>query len=139
MLYAAYYMLHAEQEAQVASHELNGETVLLMAIAQKEGGEDDGRGGGVFSMVGAIAVRDELKSDAAAVVNQLRRWKKVVWIVTGDNERTAAFMAKQAGVEAEFVVAGVKPEGKSEHVQKLQVDSGEWGAKSEARGLKREE
>ena len=93
------------------------------------GGRSTGRGGGghddglpPLRLRGLIAVSDMLKTESAAVVRALQRGYGEVWMVSGDNERTARHIAQQAGIAAERVVAGVKPEGKAGVVQWLQEE-----------------
>ena len=76
-------------------------------------------------LAGMIAVSDSLKPDAATIVRQLHRSGKQVWMVSGDNERTARHIAVLAGIAPEHVCAGVRPEGKLAKVQELR----EAGAK----------
>ena len=105
--------LSEAQEAEVVSLELQGKTVILIGLGDE--------GGGAVRLAGALAVADVLKPDAASVVTQLRQSGTSVWMVSGDNERTARFIAAQAGISPEYVVAGVKPVGKLEKVQELQA------------------
>jgi Cu+-exporting ATPase len=67
-----------------------------------------------------FAVRDVLKPGAAEVVAQLKRSGLKIFLVTGDNPRTASAIAKQIGVEATNVLAEARPEEKAKFVQKLQ-------------------
>ena len=97
--------LSGAQEAQVARLEETGHTVVLAALSRDEGG------GGLY-LAGCLAVADALKPDAAGVIRQLQQQGKQVWMVSGDNPRTARYIAQLAGLAPEFVVAGVKPEGK---------------------------
>jgi Cu+-exporting ATPase len=76
------------------------------------------------NLLGLFAVRDALKSNAAKVVGQLRARGLKVYLVTGDNPLTAVSIAKQAGIAAENVFAGVRPEQKAEFVKKLQAGGG---------------
>ena len=68
-------------------------------------------------LVGAIAVRDELRSEAAEVVARLRRSGFVVSMLTGDNQRTAVALAEQAGISD--VRADLRPEDKAGIVAEL--------------------
>ncbi|MBN1160809.1 MAG: copper-translocating P-type ATPase, partial [Dehalococcoidales bacterium] len=70
--------------------------------------------------VGIIGLADTLKSDAAAVVAEIKRQGIEVAMVTGDNKRAAEAIARQAGIER--VLAEVLPEHKSEEVKKLQQE-----------------
>ncbi|HSP60208.1 MAG TPA: cation-translocating P-type ATPase [Ornithinimicrobium sp.] len=67
--------------------------------------------------VGAISVRDELRSEAPEVVARLRDHGYAVAMLTGDNHVTAAALAAQAGIEQ--VHADLRPEDKSRVVVRL--------------------
>ncbi len=69
---------------------------------------------------GLIAVKDTIKPDAAAAIKRLARSGLKVFMVTGDNQRTARAIAAQAGIAAENVFAEIKPEQKAELVKDLQ-------------------
>ncbi|MBI5774638.1 MAG: cation-translocating P-type ATPase [Verrucomicrobia bacterium] len=71
-------------------------------------------------LAGVFALRDNLKDGAAAVVSELQRQGKKVFIITGDHARAAAAIAAQAGIPAENVFAEVRPERKAEIVAQLQ-------------------
>jgi P-type Cu+ transporter len=68
-----------------------------------------------------FAVRDTLKPGAAGVVETLKNQGLRVYMVTGDNTRTANAVAKQAGINPEHVFAQVRPEHKADFVKKLQA------------------
>ncbi len=68
-------------------------------------------------LLGIIAVADVLKEDSPQAIQELRNMGIQVVILTGDNERTAQTIAKQAGVD--HVVAGVLPDGKESVIRKL--------------------
>ncbi len=65
-----------------------------------------------------IAVADPIKETSRAAVARLRQMGLEVVMLTGDNERTAHAIAKEAGIDR--VVAGVLPAGKVEEVKRLQ-------------------
>lgn len=67
-----------------------------------------------------FAVLDKLKPDAAGVVKDLRARGLKIFLVTGDNPRTAAGIASQIGLSPEKVLAEARPEQKAEFVKKLQ-------------------
>ncbi len=69
-------------------------------------------------MLGLIAVADVMKEDSAQAVRELKRMGIHVVMLTGDNERTANAIGRQAGVDE--VVAGVLPEGKESVIRALQ-------------------
>jgi P-type Cu+ transporter len=72
------------------------------------------------SLSALFALKDTVKPGARAVVEQLRRQRLRMYLVTGDNALTAVSIARQAGLEAERVFAEVRPEQKAEFVKKLQ-------------------
>jgi len=71
-------------------------------------------------LVELFAVRDTLKSGAPKVVKSLQQHGLKTFLLTGDNPRTAASIARQAGITAGNVFAEVRPEQKAEFVKKLQ-------------------
>ena len=71
-------------------------------------------------LAGLIAIADPLKPSSRAAVEELRRLGLETVMLTGDNARTAASVAKAAGVER--VVADVLPERKLEEVRVLQTE-----------------
>ncbi len=85
-----------------------GNTPMLVAL--------DGQPGGV------IAVADTVKPESAAAIASLRALGLTVAMITGDNARTAAAIARQVGVER--VLAEVLPEHKALEVRRLQDEGG---------------
>ncbi|MGI9089673.1 MAG: heavy metal translocating P-type ATPase [Gemmatimonadaceae bacterium] len=73
---------------------------------------------GVFT--GLIAVADPIKETSREAIARLRRMGLEVVMLTGDNERTARAIAKEAGIDN--VVAGVLPDGKVAEVKRLQAE-----------------
>jgi len=71
------------------------------------------------SPIGILAVADAPKPDARAAVAALAGAGYEVWMITGDNARTARAVAQAAGIAAERVLAGVLPGGKSAEVERL--------------------
>lgn len=69
------------------------------------------------AILGTIAVADTLKPDAKDMVLALGRMKIAVWMITGDNARTATAIARQAGIT--LVMAGVLPDQKAEKIKEL--------------------
>jgi P-type Cu2+ transporter len=65
-----------------------------------------------------IAIADKIKATSPNAIKQLQQMGIEVYMLTGDNEQTAAAVAKEAGV-AHFV-AGMLPTGKADFVKKLQ-------------------
>lgn len=68
--------------------------------------------------IGAIAVADKVKADAKAAVERLEKAKVSVVMLTGDNEKTARAVAKQAGISAVF--AEMLPQDKDAEILALQ-------------------
>ena len=69
-------------------------------------------------VIGMIAVADVIKEDSPKAVKELKNMGIHVVMLTGDNERTAAAIGAQAGVDQ--VIAGVLPEGKESVIRSLQ-------------------
>ena len=70
-------------------------------------------------LLGVIAVADVIKEDSPQAVRELQNMGVRVVMLTGDNERTAKAIGKQAGVDE--VIAGVLPEGKELEIRKLKT------------------
>ena len=68
-------------------------------------------------LLGVIAVADTLKADSPQAVKELRGMGVRVVMLTGDNERTARAIGRQAGVDE--VIAGVLPDGKESVIRRL--------------------
>ncbi|PMC37456.1 copper-translocating P-type ATPase [Bacillus sp. UMB0899] len=84
--------------------EEKGKTAMLIAIDNQ--------------YAGIVAVADTIKETSKEAVKRLKDMGLNVVMITGDNERTAKAIAKEAGIDS--VVAEVLPEGKAEEVKKLQ-------------------
>jgi P-type Cu+ transporter len=93
-----------EDQAQTLWHD--GKTVIFLSV--------DGRTAGV------IALADTLKPETASVMAQIKSMGIVPIMVTGDNQRTAEAIAREAGIDR--VLAEVLPENKAQEVQKLQAE-----------------
>lgn len=91
-------------ENKAAVLESEGKTVLFLAEESR--------------VIGAIAVADTIKETAAAAVDAIKKLGLEVWMLTGDNERTAEAIAKKLGIEN--VMAKVLPQQKAEIVRKIQ-------------------
>ncbi len=70
-------------------------------------------------LLGIIAVADTIKPDSKQAVQELQNMGIHVVMLTGDNERTAKAMGKQAGVNE--VIAGVLPQEKERVIRRLQT------------------
>ncbi len=71
-------------------------------------------------LYGIIAVADTIKKDSAESIRALRRLGLRVVMLTGDNERTAKAIGREAGVDQ--VIAGVLPDGKEAVIRSLQKE-----------------
>jgi Cu+-exporting ATPase len=91
-------------EKSVVELEEAGKTVMLIAV-------DD-------ALVGIAAVADTLKEDSKEAISALRQMGLEVYMLTGDNRRTARSIASQVGID--HVLAEVLPEEKAKKVKELQ-------------------
>lgn len=74
------------------------------------------------SLAGVVSVADAVKPTSAAAIGALRQQGIRTVMLTGDNERTAAAIQREVGVDA--VIAGVLPQGKEEQIRLLQEEGG---------------
>ncbi|MFH0797896.1 MAG: heavy metal translocating P-type ATPase, partial [Candidatus Woesearchaeota archaeon] len=86
--------------------ELEGQGKTVMVLSDKK------------DVLGMIAVADTIKETSLEAVRKLQEQKIFVYMITGDNERTAKAIARQAGIN--YVFAEVLPEDKANYVKKLQ-------------------
>jgi P-type Cu+ transporter len=84
--------------------EEQGKTVMMLAVNKK--------------FLGMIAVSDTLKDNSEEVVERLNKMGIEVFMITGDNSRTADAIAKQLGIDN--VLSEVLPDGKEKEVARLQ-------------------
>ena len=69
------------------------------------------------TLLGMIAVADTMKEDSADAVSQMQKMGLRVVMLTGDNEKTANAIGREAGVDE--VIAGVLPDEKEAVIRKL--------------------
>ena len=93
-------------EEQLMALEAQGKTAMLIAL--------DGK------LAGAVAVADTVKAGSQEAIKQLHAQGLTVWMLTGDNQRTAQAIADQVGIPAEHVLSEVLPEDKANQVKRLQ-------------------
>ncbi|MEH6944547.1 heavy metal translocating P-type ATPase [Bacillus sp. JJ722] len=119
-------------EAKVNSHSLLIGTRKLMqkhSVAIDENGhdamnafEEEGKTAMLVAVdgeyAGIVAVADTIKDSSKQAINRLISMGIDVWMITGDNERTAKAIAQEAGIQ--HVIAEVLPEQKANEVKKLQ-------------------
>ena len=94
----------SEMERQAEQLAEEGKTPLFFARGEE--------------LLGIIAVADVIKEDSPQAVRELQNMGIHVVMLTGDNERTAKAIGKQAGVDE--VIAGVLPDGKEQVISRLQ-------------------
>lgn len=94
-----------DKERDLSRLEEEGKTAMLIAI--------DGK------ISGIIAVADKIKETSLEAINKLQSMGLDVYMITGDNERTAMAIAKQVGIT--HVLADVLPENKASKVEELKV------------------
>ena len=75
--------------------------------------------GGAGRLLGVIAVADTIKEDSPEAIRQLQNMGIRVVMLTGDNQRTADAIGRQAGVDE--IIAGVLPDGKEAVIRQLQA------------------
>jgi len=96
----------AELEADWRRLEEEGKTVAAVALDDRA--------------VGLLALADPVKATSADAVRQLQDMGLQVWMITGDNRRTARAVASQVGIPEDKVLAGVLPADKAREVERLQ-------------------
>ena len=106
-----------------------GQTPLLLALAPARAAlaaadEDDGARWqwDDLRMAGILSLADALRPESAAVVARLHEMGIRVVMLTGDNERTARAVARQAGLDDADVAAGLLPAEKAERIRRLQAE-----------------
>ncbi|MBT9430213.1 heavy metal translocating P-type ATPase [Candidatus Symbiopectobacterium endolongispinus] len=93
-------------QAQIAKLEAQGKTVIAVARADL--------------LLGYIALADKVRDDARTAIADLQHHGIEVMMLTGDNPRAAAVIAKQVGITN--VVAQVLPEHKAAEIQRPQAN-----------------
>ena len=93
-----------EENTRMEQWENEGKTVMLLSINNQ--------------LIGLIAVADVLKTETKAAIAKLKTANLEIWMITGDNERTARAIARQVGIEN--IMAHVLPQDKAAKVRELQ-------------------
>jgi len=89
---------------QIEQLESEGKTVMLLSTDKE--------------MIGIVAVADTVKASSADAVARLKKAGLLVYMITGDNQRTAEAIARQVGID--HVLAQVLPQHKAAKVKELQ-------------------
>jgi len=98
-------------EENLSQLEEEGKTAMLVAV--------DGK------VAGIIAVADKIKENSKEAIKKLMDMGLEVYMITGDNERTARAIGKQVGIRN--VLAEVLPENKAEVVEKIKAEGKKVG------------
>ncbi len=93
-----------EMDKKIIELEEDGKTVVVIALNNK--------------LCGILAIADTSRVDSIEAVKMLQKEKILVYMITGDNKRTANAIAKQLGIN--HVISEVLPEDKAKHVKQLQ-------------------
>jgi Cu+-exporting ATPase len=72
------------------------------------------------TLLGMIAIADVVRETSADAINKLKKMNVDVYMITGDNERTAKAIAKKIGISDDNVFFKVLPDEKAGYVKKLQ-------------------
>ena len=99
----------AEKDYEILSNE--GKTPMFISVNNE--------------LAGLIAVADVVKETSKAAIERMHKLGLKVIMLTGDNEKTAKYIAKEVGIDS--VIAEILPFQKSEEVKKLQ-EAGEFVA-----------
>ncbi len=89
---------------QIEQLESEGKTVMILATEK--------------NMIGMVAVADTVKASSAEAVARLKNAGLMVYMITGDNQRTAEAIAHQVGID--HVLAQVLPQHKAMKIKELQ-------------------
>ncbi len=93
-----------ELDSKIRELEEDGKTVVVVNYNKKN--------------LGILAIADTPRADSIEAVKKLQQEKIIVYMITGDNKRTANAIAKQLGIN--HVISEVLPEDKANEVKKLQ-------------------
>ncbi|MCX6822541.1 MAG: heavy metal translocating P-type ATPase [candidate division SR1 bacterium] len=91
---------------EIEKMEAEGKTVVLLANTKE--------------FLGVVAIADIIKPNAPEAIAFLQEKGYIVYMISGDNQRTACAIAKQLNIDAAHVIAEVLPENKEEEIKKLQ-------------------
>lgn len=94
-------------ERKMRRLEEGGKTAMILADAKE--------------VLGIIAVADAIKTTTPSAITALKHMGLAVYMITGDNMRTAIAIARQAGIEEQYIRAEVLPEDKANEVKKIQA------------------
>ena len=96
----------ASVEETMLSLENDAKTVMLVGSEKK--------------VVGIVAVADTIKEESKTAINELKDMGIDIFMITGDNKRTADAIGRLAGIDN--IVSEAKPEDKASYINKLKND-----------------
>jgi len=99
-------LLSGEEQAQMEAVQTGGNVAVLVAM--------DG------VLTGIVSLADSVKSEAACVVRALQARGIEVFMLTGDNARSAQAVGSLVGLDSEHVIAQVTPKDKADVVKRIQ-------------------
>ena len=101
------------EEHKTKLGELQDQAKTVVFSARKEDGI-------VWKLIAMIAMADTLKPYAKEAIMELKKMGKEIIMITGDNPKTAAAIAKEVGIDR--ILAEVRPQEKAEQIKKLQAE-----------------
>ncbi|KAJ8102971.1 hypothetical protein POJ06DRAFT_299255 [Lipomyces tetrasporus] len=107
-------LLTDDESESMRSWKEQGKSVILLAVRRSTDEEKK------FTVIALFAAADPLRPEAKYVIEQLHKRNIQTWMISGDNEVTAKAVARQVGIDADHVIAGVLPQEKAEKVSWLQ-------------------
>lgn len=96
-----------DEECVDMAHKLSEDGMTPLIFAEDE------------NILGIIAVADEIKADSRETIEELKKLGINIVMLTGDNAGTASHIAKEAGIDADDIIADIMPNGKSDEIEKL--------------------
>ncbi|MCB2156760.1 heavy metal translocating P-type ATPase [bacterium] len=103
--------LSDEQTQRKAELEGEGKTTVCLTDLEER------------SLLAFLAIGDRIKASSHRAVERLSASGMQVWMITGDNERTAKAVAREAGISEEHVLAQVLPGDKADKIRQLQKET----------------
>lgn len=106
-----------ENQWLLDSWKMEGKSVILIAATEMPNGEKLPQ---THVLCAIAATADPLRPESFKVVSALRKRGIEVWMLSGDNEKTARAVASKVGIETSNVIAGVLPDQKANKIRYLQ-------------------
>jgi Cu+-exporting ATPase len=106
MLMKKFKIDYEKFEEKIEELEIKGNTVMLLSSKNV--------------LLGIIGVADTIKDTSKDAISEFNKQGVEVYMITGDNEKTAMAIGEQVGINKSNIFAGVLPEDKANYVKKLQ-------------------